>query len=151
MAEEHTFKILNEPALLVYKSGVFLMEQFTNGCHLTPSEFAHQTDLFFTKISRHFLFSRVNKNTINNFFFMYYSYEIIQRACHYPHLLNIHFKNAYQLKMLFQLLSKPWPKIDFRHDIWNELIQSCKTLIPTLMNSVGLIKTIKPILVVFTN
>ncbi|MEC8678009.1 MAG: hypothetical protein VXX85_04055, partial [Candidatus Margulisiibacteriota bacterium] len=42
IAEEHTFKILNEPHCLFTKDAIFLMEQFTNGSHLTPSEFANQ-------------------------------------------------------------------------------------------------------------
>ena len=127
MAEEDTFKILNEPHCLFTKDAIFLMEQFTNGCHLTPSEFANQIDLFFTKISRHFIFSRVNKNTINNFFFMYFSYETLQRACHYPTSFEYSFQKCLSIiKKVLSILSKPWPKIDFRHDIWNELIQSCE-------------------------
>ena len=49
IAEEHTFKVLNEPELSLSTEAAFLMEQFTNGSQLTPSEFAHETDLFLKK------------------------------------------------------------------------------------------------------
>ena len=57
---------------------------------------------------------------------MYYSYEIIQRTCDYPNSLIYSFEKCLDtIKNVVSTLSKPWLKIDFRHDIWNDLIQSC--------------------------
>ena len=103
----------------------FILNQLKN-TDVSQSKLINKTHQFFTVLEHQFLIKPVSKHTLQHFYFMHFTHELVMRSAPYPKLLSHSFKCLLNnIVSILNILTCQQSTIDFRHSIWRTLSRNC--------------------------